>query len=158
MRSKINPPPEKRDLDLGFETGFGIEFAVSGKTTGSKKIVMGYTLMPPGARNQAHVHNNVEVIWHLLSGHNTHLSGSEETNDFKSTDCDPGTFGYVGKGEIHVGINRSDTEPGEVIFCYAGTNEKEGAGTVWVDPPSVVVEHLAARGLTLDELDLETRT
>lgn len=140
-----------RELDSEFELGFGIDFMVSGRTCGTRRIVMGYTLMPPGSRNQAHIHTNCEVVWYLMSGHNTHMSGSDKTGDFKSTDCDPGTFGYVYPGEIHVGINRSDTEPGEVIFCYAGVNEKEDAGTVWVDPPGVVLQHLAARGISLEQ-------
>jgi uncharacterized RmlC-like cupin family protein len=150
MRSKVIQSVGS-DLDTEFELGFGIDFMVSGSTCGTERVVMGYTVMPPGSRNQAHIHTEVEVVWHLLSGHNTHMSGSEETGDFKTTDCDPGTFGYVYPGEIHVGINRSDTEPGEVIFCYAGVNEKDKAGTVWVDPPEVVVEHMAARGITLEQ-------
>ena len=61
-------------------------------------------------------------------------------------------------GDLHVGINLSDDQVGEVVFCYAGVNNKDKAGNVWVDPPEVVISHLAARGLTLDDLDLTRRT
>ncbi|MGH8914728.1 MAG: hypothetical protein ACRDZM_09475 [Acidimicrobiia bacterium] len=143
--------------DLEFEQGFGIEFLIDGSTTESKRVVMGHTIMPPSARNQAHVHENVEVVWTLVKGHTLHFSDSLEGGNYKETECHDGTFGYVNPGDLHVGINLSDEMRGEVVFCYAGANSKDGAGTVFVDAPDVVIQHLAERGLTLEDLDLEQR-
>ena len=66
----------------------------------------------------------------------------------------PGTFGYVSPGDYHTGINTRPDLRGEVIFCYAGVNDKDDADTVWIDPPQIVVDHLAERGLTLEDMDL----
>lgn len=140
--------------DPEFEQGFGIEFLIDDTTCASQHVVMGHTTMPASARNQAHVHNNVEVVWVLLKGHTLHFSDVIGGGAYKETECRDGTFGYVHPGDVHVGINLSDTEPGEVVFCYAGANHKDKAGNVWIDPPDIVEQHLAERGLTLDDLDL----
>jgi uncharacterized RmlC-like cupin family protein len=144
--------------DLEYEKGFGIEFLIDDSTTASERVVMGHTIMPPSARNQAHVHNNAEVVWTLVKGHTLHFSDTLQHDNYKESECHDGTFGYVNAGDLHVGINLSDSEVGEVVFCYAGVNSKDKAGNVWVDPPEVVIEHLAQRGLTLDDLDLSRRT
>ncbi len=144
--------------DLEYEKGFGIEFLVDGSTCATERVVMGHTIMPPSARNQAHVHNNAEVVWTLVKGHTLHFSDKIGGGHYKESECHDGTFGYVNPGDLHVGINLSDDQVGEVVFCYAGVNSKDKAGNVWVDPPEVVTSHLAERGLTLDDLDLTRRT
>ena len=144
--------------DTEYEKGFGIEFLVDESTCATERVVMGHTIMPPSARNQAHVHNNAEVVWTLVKGHTLHFSDKIGGGHYKESECHDGTFGYVNPGDLHVGINLSDDQMGEVVFCYAGVNSKDKAGNVWVDPPEVVISHLAARGLTLDDLDLTRRT
>lgn len=132
--------------DHDFEYGFNIQFAICEETVGSEQMVMGYTVMPPGTRNQGHIHTNVEVMWFLLKGHTIHWSDSLERDSYKETECFDGTCGYVYPGEIHVGMNLSETETGENLFVYAGVNDKDKAGTVWIDDFDVVDEYRAAHG------------
>jgi uncharacterized RmlC-like cupin family protein len=147
---------EKKDrVRDDFELGFGTEFLVDDRTCAAQRVVLGYTIMPPSSRNQAHIHTNCEVVWHLIEGHTVHMSGSEEAGNFKETECRSGVFGYVNAGDIHVGVNLSDTDKGEVVFAYAGVNSRDRAGTEWTDAPEIVIRHLADRGIALDDLDLD---
>lgn len=145
---------EDRAMDKDFEPPFGIQFLVNKEICGSQRVVMGYTVMPPSSRNQGHVHNNAEVVWHMMAGYNLHMWRSKDGTNFGEAPGSPGTFGYVSPGDYHTGINTRPDLKGEVIFCYAGVNDKDDADTVNVDPPEIVTEHLAAHGLTLNDLEL----
>ena len=117
---------------------------------------MGHTIMPPSARNQAHVHDNVEVVWTLVKGHTLHFSDSGG----RALQGDPSAttaLSATSTPAIFTSGSTSATRRGEVVFCYAGANSKDGAGTIFVDAPDVVTSHLAEHGLTLDDLDLEQR-
>ena len=145
---------EDRAMDKDFEPPFGIQFLINKETCPSQRVVLGYTVMPPNSRNQGHVHLNAEVVWHMMAGHNYHLWRSQDGTKSGGGPGSPGTFGYVSAGDYHTGINTRPDLKGEVIFCYAGVNNQADAGTVNVDPPEIVLEHLAARGMTLDDLQL----
>ena len=136
--------------DKKFEKGFGVVSLICGETCGSKNIMMGHTIHYPAARNQAHVHLNCEVMWFVLSGHSRHYSETRDHEEYAETECFPGTVGYVAPNEIHVGMNLDNESIGEVIFTYAGVNEKEDAGTVFIEDVDVVEKYMEARGKKLE--------
>lgn len=136
--------------DKTFEKGFGVISLVCEETCGSKNIMMGHTIHYPGARNQAHIHTNCEVMWFVLSGHSKHYSETLDHQEYTETECFPGTVGFVAPNEIHVGMNLNPDEIGEVVFVYAGVNDKEKAGTEFVEGIEVVEEYLAKHGRKLE--------
>lgn len=153
MRSKLIRL-EDRAMDKNFEPPFGIQFFVNKETCNSERVVMGYTVMPPNSRNRGHAHNAAEVVWHMMAGNNHHIWRAKDGSAWGEGPGSPGTFGYVSPGDYHTGINTRRDLRGEVIFCYAGVNDQDDADTVWIDPPQIVVDHLAERGLTLDDVQL----
>ena len=136
--------------DKTFEKGFGVVALVDRHTCGSENIVMGHTVHYPAARNQAHIHTNVEVMWFVISGHSKHYSSTIDHKEYAETECFPGTVGYVSQNEIHVGMNLNSEEIGEVVFVYAGVNDKDEAGTEFVEDVDVVEEYMKARGKKLE--------
>lgn len=137
--------------DKTFEKGYGIVTLVSGSTCGSKNIVMGHTTHYPGSRNQAHIHKKCEVMWFQLSGHALHYSSTIARKEYTETECFPGTVGFVAPYELHPSMNLEKDKTGEVVFFYAGVNEKEDAGTVFYDDESIVIEYLKANGKKLED-------
>ncbi len=140
------------DTDMTFEKGFGVVSLVCRDTCGSKRIMMGHTTHYPGTRNQEHIHTNCEVMWFVLNGHSMHYSTTIDHEEYVETECFPGTVGFVAPNEIHVGMNVNDEEIGEVIFVYAGVNDKDDAGTVFVQGVEVVEKYMEARGKKLEDL------
>lgn len=118
--------------DMEYEPGLEIEFGVNEYTVNSKKILMGYTVVPPGGRNQRHYHANCEVSMFILKGRLRIFVGEEK----KEYEVGPGCFIYTPKGEIHGIQNLSTTETAELIFTY-GAPSKSKAGTVFVEKPWV---------------------
>lgn len=138
--------------DNDFEKGFGVYPLVCKDTCGSQNILMGHTVHNPGARNQEHVHNGCEVQWFISSGHSLHYSCTVDHEEYKETECFPGTVGWVAPGEIHVGMNLNADLIGDCIFCYAGTNTIEGAKTVFYQDADVVEEYMRKRGKKLEDV------
>lgn len=132
--------------DSQYEYGFNLQFTICDETVGSENMVMGHTIMLPGTRNQAHIHTNAEVMWFLVKGHTIHYIDTPARDSGSQTECFDGTCGWVSPGEIHVGMNLSDTEAGEVVFCYAGANNKEKAGTVMLDSEEIVDDYRKEHG------------
>lgn len=140
------------EVDKKFEQGFGVYDLVSGENCGSGNIFLGLTIMNPASRNQAHVHLNCEVMWFLAAGHTMHYSETVEHEEYTEHECFPGTVGYVGKNELHVGKNLNNEMIGQVIFTYAGVNQKEDAGTVFYEDVNIVREYMEERGKRLEDV------
>ncbi len=138
--------------DNDFEKGFGVYHLVCKDTCGSQNIFLGHTVHNPGSRNQEHVHNGCEVQWYISSGHSLHYSCTVDHEEYKETECFPGTVGFVAPGEIHVGMNLNADLIGDCIFCYAGTNTVEGAKTVFYQDADVVEEYMRKRGKKLEDV------
>lgn len=126
----------KRDdipVDTEYEKGLAINFGIDKYSAGSKRIVMGYTVVPPGNRNQRHFHANCEASMFILKGRLRFFIG-EEKNEYE---VGPMTFVYAPQGEIHALQNLSDTETAELIFAYGCVPTKEDAGTTFLEKPWV---------------------
>lgn len=120
-------------LNLDYEKGLEIRFGIDNTTCGSQDLTMGYTVVPPGARNQAHFHANAEAGMFVISGRLRVYVGKDRTR----TDVESGSFIFVPKGEIHGIENPSPTEAAEIVFVYGNVPNKDAAGTVFVEEPWV---------------------
>ncbi len=117
--------------DLEYEKGLDIRIGINDISCGSSELTMGYTIVPPGARNPAHFHPNAEAGLFILTGELKVYTG--ENRDV--TIVRPGTFIHVPKGEIHGIENMSKTETATLIFAYGNVPNKEASGTTFVEKP-----------------------
>jgi uncharacterized RmlC-like cupin family protein len=124
-----------RDVPLNktYEPGLHIEMGVTKDTAGSKDILLGHTIFPPGNKNQWHVHENCEAAQYVIKGR-LRVKWLED-GQVKDEVCEPGDFVYIHKGEPHTQENASQSEPVEIIFTYSGANSTETAGTVFISAP-----------------------
>lgn len=119
--------------DLDYEKGLDIRIGINDATCGAKELTMGYTIIPPGARNPAHFHPNAEAGFFVLKGELNIYTGEDRTLSVVKA----GTFVHVPKCEIHGLENTSHTEPAALIFAYGNVPNKEASGTTFVEEPWV---------------------
>ncbi len=129
--------------DLTYEPPLRIEFGVNSYTCGAKRITNGRTVVPPGAKNTPHIHQNCEASMYVISGRMKVVSGPVE-GPWKEEIVEAGHFCYVPQGEVHGIENLSQTEPVLLIFAYGGVPNKEAAGTMRVERPGATPRALAA--------------
>lgn len=120
-------------VDREYEPGLQIEIGVTEKTAGSRNILLGHTVFPPGNKNQWHVHENCEAAQFVIKG-SLRVKWLED-GAVRAEVLGPGDFNYILQGEPHTQENASDSEPVEIIFSYSGANSTDSAGTVFIDPP-----------------------
>lgn len=120
-------------LDTTYEEGLRIEFGVTEETAGSRDVLLGHTIIPPGNKNQWH-HHTCEAAQFIIRGRMRALW--VEDGQVKHAELTGGDFLYIHKGEIHTQENASDTEPVELVFCYAGANSKDAANTTFAPDPT----------------------
>lgn len=120
-------------LNESYEPGLRIDLGIVESTAGSKNILLGHTVFPPGNKNQWHYHGNCEAAQYIIRG----KLRCKWLDDGKvqSQVLEPGDFIYILRGEPHTQENASDTEEVELVFTYSGANSVESAGTVFITPP-----------------------
>lgn len=84
------------------------EAAVSKATVGAESLWFGYAELAPGAVSAVHHHGESESSIYVISGQARFLSGADLA---QAHDAEAGDFVWVPPHEVHVEINRSDTEP-----------------------------------------------
>ena len=119
--------------DKKYEPPYGIKFGICDDTVDHPKMVMGHTAIPPGSRVQRHYHVNCDVGQYRIKGHTRMIVGPE--HERQEIDVGPGEFVFIPRGEIHGGMNLSEAEPGEVVFCYIGVGSTKEAKTIKIEPP-----------------------
>ncbi|MFQ5860399.1 MAG: cupin domain-containing protein [Dehalococcoidia bacterium] len=117
--------------DLNYEPPLVIAWGVDSHTVGSDTITMGRTIVPPGARNQAHRHKNCEAVFYVAKGSIRVRLGEEREEHVVPQGC----FIYSPKGFIHGIENMSKTEEAELIFTYGNCPDRDAAGTEAVEGP-----------------------
>ncbi len=125
---------EKLDQDTEYEPPLSIGYGVD-ENIGSETITMGRTIIPPGARNQRHYHQNIDAGIFTRKGELKFFIGPD--GDIKEYIVGPNHFLFVPKGIIHGLENLSKTEEAEVIFTYGNCPSKKAAGTIFVEKPWV---------------------
>jgi len=121
------------EINTTYEPGIQIGFGIDNNTVENPQMVLGRTIMPPGARNHCHYHVNCNVGNYTIRGRRRIFFGPP--HEQQELVVEPGDFLFIAKGEIHGAVNLSDTEPVEIIFCYNGVSSIEEAKTIDVEPP-----------------------
>jgi uncharacterized RmlC-like cupin family protein len=124
---------KRKDLekDSVYEPGLTVSDGINNKNVEGARLLMGYSFVPPGGRNQRHYHTNTDAAGYVLKGHVRMILGPDD--DMHEVDAETGDFFYYPRGEIHGLINLSQTEPVELIATYNGVGCKEDAGTIFVE-------------------------
>jgi len=131
--------PTAFDSNTDYEPPLTIGFGIDSDTVRYPPAAMGKTVIPPGAKNQSHRHENSDACIHIISGRLRFLFGDPGTDRISEV-AQAGDFVHIPRGEAHGVENMSDTEEVHLVFCYPGVPDKEAAGTVMLEDPSVIRE------------------
>ena len=135
--------------DRTVEQGMEVEIIASGEQCGSEILFYGIGVLDPGAHTGLHVHDEIEIAWFMLEGETFCVMGSLEEDDYEIEECHRNSAGYVAPGELHLQVNRSDTEPAVILMAYVGTNTAAGARGRPVEMPEALQDLLETRGIAL---------
>lgn len=86
---------------------------ISRQTVGARALFLGLVTLPPGERTRAHIHEQHESAFYMLSGNELEVF-SGEALDHRCV-CRPGDFLFIPAGVPHVAVNRSTTEPAVLV-------------------------------------------
>lgn len=102
-----------------------VQFLVDQQSAGSDKLVLGWTVLPPGSRHERHRHFHADEFLLVLKGH-----GIIYTDDGEETSGE-GDVVFTERGHWHGFDNTSD---GEVVLVWgwSGAGSLDAAGyEVW---------------------------
>ena len=104
----------------------GVDFTpgVSAETVGSRGLWLGSVVIPPGGRTRAHVHDQHESAFYLVSGDGVELWTGDDLSD--KVIAHAGDYLYIPAGVPHVAVNRSPTTPAVFVGARTDPNEQEG--------------------------------
>ncbi len=104
-----------------------VQYLIDEKTAGSRGLVVGRTVLPPGARHDRHAHPNADEFLVVMSGH-----GEIHTN----AGMEPSKAGdviFTPRGNWHGYVNTSD-EDVLLIWGWSGAGSLDAAGYALPDP------------------------
>ena len=120
-------------VDVTYQPPLRVGFGISDKTVDMAKVVMGRTILVPGAvPNPTHYHKNIDTCWYIMSGKIRLIQAKSDTSDRNEVILEAGDFVYIPSGAIHVIGNASETEEASLVFCYIGVPNVEASGNVWL--------------------------
>ena len=90
------------------------ESAVAEGTVGAHKIWLGYVELPPACASAVHHHGEAESGIYIISGQARFFTG--EGLD-QAHDADAGDFVWVPPHVVHVEMNRSQTQPVQMVVA-----------------------------------------
>jgi quercetin dioxygenase-like cupin family protein len=127
-RTRIEDVPLEQGLreDEGW-IDMQVQFLIGEHNAGAKDLVVGRTVLPPGARHERHLHPNCDEFLVVLSG-----QGEIYTNSGR----EPSTAGdviYTPRGNWHGFDNTSDEEV-LLFWGWSGAGSLEAAGYQIPDP------------------------
>lgn len=100
--------------DTGQTAGLHRFEAVSRRMTGSQRLWMGFSVLPPGYRTGVHHHGDSETAVYVLRGGGRWWVG--ERLD-EAHEAHPGDFVFIPPNVIHWEENLSETEPCEMVVA-----------------------------------------
>jgi uncharacterized peroxidase-related enzyme len=124
--------PAEFDADTSYEPPLAIGFGIDSATVKRPPAAMGKTVIPPGARNQSHRHENSDACIHVFSGRLKFMFGDPGTDRTEQI-VEGGDCVHIPRGQAHGVQNLSDNEEVHLVFCYPGVPDKEAAGTVTLE-------------------------
>ena len=98
-----------------------VQFLIDQKSAGSDKLVVGWTLLPPGARHEKHRHHNADEFFVVLKGSGfIYTDGGEEPSG-------EGDVIFTPRGHWH-GFNNTTDKDVLLVWGWSGAGSLEAAG------------------------------
>lgn len=121
-RTNLRNVPHERGLKA--EEGWinmQVQFLINQKTAGSDKLVVGYTVLPPGSRHDKHRHPNADEFLVILKGQGyVYTDGPDEPSG-------EGDVIFTPRGHWH-GFNNTSSEDVVIVWGWSGAGSLEAAG------------------------------
>ncbi len=98
-----------------------VQFLIDAATAGSDDLLLGWTVLPPGARHDRHLHRNADEFFVVLQG-----SGHIYTDD----GTEPATTGdvvWTPRGRWH-GFDNTGEEDVVLVWGWSGCGSLEASG------------------------------
>ncbi len=95
---------------------------ISAESVGAHALWLGSVTIPPGGRTKAHVHENHESAFHLISGDEVELCTGANLENREIAHA--GDYLYVPAGVPHVAVNRG-ASPAVFVGARTDPNEQE---------------------------------
>lgn len=98
-----------------------VQFLIDQKSAGSDKLVVGYTVLPPGARHEKHRHPHADEFLVVLKGSGyIYTDGDDEPSGV-------GDVVFTPRGHWH-GFNNTSREDVVLVWGWSGAGSLEAAG------------------------------
>lgn len=98
-----------------------VQFLIDEKTAGSNKFVLGWTVLPPGARHERHRHFQAEEFLLVIKG------SGEIYTDEGNEPAGEGDVVFTKRGHWH-GFNNTSDEEVVLVWGWSGAGSLESAG------------------------------
>jgi mannose-6-phosphate isomerase-like protein (cupin superfamily) len=98
-----------------------VQFLIDEKTAGSDRMLVGWTVLPPGAAHERHRHPNVDEFWIVIKGNGVMFTEDEEMPSGE------GDVVFTPAGHWHGFRNTSD-EDVVLVWGWSGAGSLESAG------------------------------
>jgi quercetin dioxygenase-like cupin family protein len=98
-----------------------VQFLVDQARAGSERLLLGWTVLPPGARHDRHRHPNADEFFIVLSGH-----GMVYTDD-EDQPAGEGDVLFTPRGRWHGFDNTGDVDV-TLVWGWSGGGAREAAG------------------------------
>jgi quercetin dioxygenase-like cupin family protein len=127
-RTRIEDVPLEQNLreDQGW-IDMQVQFLIDARAAGAKGLVVGRTVLRPGARHERHLHPNCDEFLVVMSGR-----GEVYTNTGRAP-SEAGDVIYTPRGNWH-GFDNTSDEDVLLIWGWSGAASLEEAGYAIPDP------------------------
>jgi quercetin dioxygenase-like cupin family protein len=98
-----------------------VQFLVDQARAGSEDLLLGWTVLPPGARHDKHRHPNADEFFIVLSGR-----GMVYTDD-EDQPAEEGDVLFTRRGHWH-GFNNTGNDDVTLVWGWSGAGSLEAAG------------------------------
>jgi quercetin dioxygenase-like cupin family protein len=114
-----------------------VQFLIDKATAGTEGMLLGWTVLPPGARHDRHLHEHADEFWIVLSGR-----GRMYTDDGERASGE-GDVVFTPRGRWH-GFHNDSDEDVVLVWGWSGAGALEDTG--YVVHPSVLEAAQAEAG------------
>lgn len=98
-----------------------VQFLIDEKTANSDKLVLGWTVLPPGARHDRHQHFHADEFLIVLQGHGLIYTDEEDQP------AGEGDVVFTERGHWH-GFNNTSDEDVVLVWGWSGAGSLDAAG------------------------------
>ena len=98
-----------------------VQFLINKETAGAENMVVGWTVLKPGASHERHLHRNCDEFFIVLKGR-----GHFYTDDGEEASSE-GDVVYSPRGVWH-GFNNTSTEDVVLVWGWSGAGSLEASG------------------------------